>query len=323
MENKLYKVNEVNEFINQGKILTLAGDERVLSKLEKGKWIGGTIPYFMGDKEGLFSQELIFVNEISENAVNFSITSYSKSEINKIVDDSYSNGFSIVIVPPFTEVHKEFALKIPDNQNLFNNPITGWVSGTDLSSNDIAKTYNGLTGENYTDKIVALHAELPANKIARIDIVNIFRQSKENVVIEFLEDGFSCKNCLINGTETNFAQYIEEHNIDNKLPLISDYSGALINVSIQYITGDTVNLYAPVFKGRKYKFAEPIPDYVKSFNSLVKGMDLQPKFSCNCILNYLYGELEGKKINNITGPITFGEIGYQLLNQTLVLLHID
>jgi hypothetical protein len=41
-------------------------------------------------------------------------------------------------------------------------------------------------------------------------------------------------------------------------------------------------------------------------------------FSCNCILNFLYGELEGKSIGTFTGPVTFGEIAYQLVNQTLV-----
>ena len=46
-------------------------------------------------------------------------------------------------------------------------------------------------------------------------------------------------------------------------------------------------------------------------------------FSCNCILNYLYSELEGKKTGGITGPITFGEIAYQLLNQTMVYLTIE
>ena len=43
-------------------------------------------------------------------------------------------------------------------------------------------------------------------------------------------------------------------------------------------------------------------------------------FSCNCILNYLYSELEGKQTGPITGPITFGEVAYQLLNQTMVYL---
>ena len=41
------------------------------------------------------------------------------------------------------------------------------------------------------------------------------------------------------------------------------------------------------------------------------------------MLNYLYAELEGKKTGSIVGPITFGEIAYVLLNQTLVHLLIE
>ena len=46
-------------------------------------------------------------------------------------------------------------------------------------------------------------------------------------------------------------------------------------------------------------------------------------FSCNCVLNYLYAGLEGKKTGEFNGPATFGEIAYQLLNQTLVYLTIS
>lgn len=36
----------------------------------------------------------------------------------------------------------------------------------------------------------------------------------------------------------------------------------------------------------------------------------------------LYGGLEGRKTGHITGPITFGEIAHQLLNQTMVRLYL-
>ena len=42
----------------------------------------------------------------------------------------------------------------------------------------------------------------------------------------------------------------------------------------------------------------------------------------NCILNYLYCELEGRKIPPYYGPVTFGEVAYQLMNQTLVYCEI-
>jgi len=45
-------------------------------------------------------------------------------------------------------------------------------------------------------------------------------------------------------------------------------------------------------------------------------------YTCNCILNFLYGELEGKVIGSFDGPVTFGEIAYQLVNQTLVYVSI-
>jgi hypothetical protein len=83
-----------------------------------------------------------------------------------------------------------------------------------------------------------------------------------------------------------------------------------------------VSLYAPVFTGVKYRIAAPVPDYIGSFaKALPKGVN--PAFSCNCILNFLYSELEGKVTAGITGPVTFGEIAYQLLNQTLVYLTIE
>lgn len=323
MESKLYTFDEVSEFINQGKILALAGIESLLSELPKGNWIGGTIPYFMGKNTSLFSKDLIFVNDLSDNEKNFSIKSYDVSNIQNIVGDTYANGYTIVIFPPFTEVHKEYAVQIPHNKHLFDNPITGWVAGIDLDSNSIAKTYNGLTGQRYIDAAVAMHIELPEEKIAWLDIVNIFEQSDEEVEIKFLQEGFSCETCLVNGVETNFAHYLKEREIDTKLPLISDYSGALINVSIQSIARDKVYFYAPVFADKTYKFAKPIPDYVKCFNDEITSHTITPEFACNCILNYLYGEMEGKYIDNISGPITFGEIGYQLLNQTLVLMYIE
>jgi hypothetical protein len=40
-------------------------------------------------------------------------------------------------------------------------------------------------------------------------------------------------------------------------------------------------------------------------------------------LNYLYSGLEGRNTAPFVGPITFGEIAYQLLNQTLVYLQMQ
>ena len=66
-----------------------------------------------------------------------------------------------------------------------------------------------------------------------------------------------------------------------------------------------------------------VDDYAKEFNRKREEVGAHaPVFSCNCILNYLYCGLEGKKIPPYCGPVTFGEIAYQLLNQTLVYCEI-
>jgi hypothetical protein len=84
-----------------------------------------------------------------------------------------------------------------------------------------------------------------------------------------------------------------------------------------------VHLYAPVFSGITYRFAQPIADYAAEFNRQIAAIeDKSSVFACNCILNYLYGGLEGKDLGGFYGPITFGEIAWQLLNQTLVYLQI-
>ncbi|EKO40320.1 MAG: hypothetical protein B193_0938, partial [Solidesulfovibrio magneticus str. Maddingley MBC34] len=101
-----------------------------------------------------------------------------------------------------------------------------------------------------------------------------------------------------------------------------------VNISFQDVdeVEGQVKFYAPVFTGIRYKHARPVTDYVKVFNDRLgrEGAidSSRVAFSCNCILNYLYSELEGKKTDPFVGPVTFGEIAYQLLNQTLVYLEI-
>ncbi len=324
MESKLYSVEEVKSLIDEGHLLALAGDEKVLSKLPKGNWIAGTIPYFMDIDKALFTQNQVYVNKLADSSDNFVIKSFDENDIKTILDDSFDNGFSFVILPAFQNVHSAYALDMPDVKELYNNPVVGWVSGIELNSTDTPKVYNGQTGEEFESKAIIAHVELPKNKIAQLDIVNIFNQDENSPDIQFFIDSFEVVNCLINGQEKNLAEYITENNLDTKLPLVADYSGASINVSIKEVDveNEMVSFFAPIFANKVYKFAKPINDYVNEFEINVKQLETKNEFSCNCVLNYFYGELEGKKINNVQGPITFGEIAYQLLNQTLVTLNI-
>ena len=123
----------------------------------------------------------------------------------------------------------------------------------------------------------------------------------------------------------NLAQYLAQQGIDTRLPLVADYSGAMVNVSFKAVdaAAGRVDFYAPVFDDVEYRIAEPVPDYARSFAQSLPGDALGARWSCNCILNYLYGGLEGQRTGPITGPMTFGEIAYQLLNQTMVYVNLE
>ena len=325
MESKLYEIETVIDLINDGQLLALAGDENVLRNLPKGNWIAGTIPYFMGVEKGLFSQDLIFVNQLTNLSNEFLIKEYDVINIENIAEDSYENGFTMIIVPPFQDIHKEFALKSKEVDGMYDNPVFGWVAGINLNSEDVPKTFNGTTGISSVDKAIAVHVKLPDDKVARLEIVNIFKQDISGIEIQPLEDGFEISDCLINGERTNFAKYITDNNIDIKPPLTTSYSGAIINVSFKEVDAENnkVELYAPVFKDSVYRLSIPVNNYAADFEKNIPKINNSVEFACNCILNYLYGELEGKRIENFTGPITFGEIAYTLLNQTMVYLVIE
>jgi len=113
--------------------------------------------------------------------------------------------------------------------------------------------------------------------------------------------------------------------MDTRLPLVADYGGAMINVSFRGADAESgkVEFFAPLFKDVEYRHAKPVGDYLRTFmDQKPQGIDTRLIFSCNCVLNYLYSGLEGKRTTGFIGPITFGEVAYQLLNQTAVYLEI-
>ncbi|MFP4364090.1 MAG: DUF6976 family protein [Spirochaetia bacterium] len=322
----LKTVNEVKQEIEKGKTLLVAGEEELLLQLPAGNWIGGTIPYFMSEEGGLTTQERLFVTELPSVVKNVTIQFYGPEELAAIPADAPENGFSLIIIPAESQVHQEYAENAPDYPDLFMKPILGWVSGVHLSDlgKKTPKVFHGKKTEASNNKIVVMHAEVPENYIPSINIINLFKQGN-GAKIQFPEPGFVVKTAFIDGEKQNFAEYIMKNKIDTKLPMVADYSGAMVNVSIQSVDTETgkVHLYAPVFPDVTYRFAAPVENYVKDFNSALPKTTVNTVFSCNCILNFLYSELEGKKTEGLYGPMTFGEVAYQLLNQTLVYLKLE
>lgn len=314
---------EAAALIKTQKLLHISGTESLLRKLPAGNWIGGSTEYFLAETGGQVRSDALDVLEL--NFTEYKFASYGAEDLPNVAKDAYDNGFSIIILPFDSAVHKQYAQNAANYEDIFLKNIVGWISGLNLNAADQTPVaVNGSAGETLTDKAAALHIGLPEGKTAQLNILNIFNADTQSPVITFGEDGFKAQNCYIDGKETVFADYIARGNLDTKLPLVGDYSGAGINISIKSIEDGAVNFYAPVFKGIEYRFAEAVPDYVGAFHKKITEItDTDSAFACNCILNFLYGNLEGKNLGGFYGPITFGEIAWQLLNQTLVYLQIS
>jgi hypothetical protein len=325
MNHVLYSVEDTCRLIQGKKPLLLAGAEQLLRQLPKGDWIGGTIPYFMGDDGCALDENRIFVTELPPQAIGGSVKLYNLETIPQIANDAYVNGLSLLVLPAFSAIHEEYAKGAPGYEGMYLRPIAGWVAGTSTSElgKVSPKVFFGPTGKISSEHAVALHIELPPTCTANIDIVNLFTPGS-GPDIEFSATSFEAGDCLIGGQRRNLAAYIDEEKIDTRLPLVADLCGAVLNTSIAEINRKTkvVKFFAPVFKGIRYRVASQIGKYAEEFKLLMpQTADLA--FSCNCILNYVYGELEGKSLGNIRGPMTFGEVAYQLLNQTLVYVEIE
>lgn len=321
----LIDASETARRILAGDRLLLAAQEEVLLSLPAGNWIGGTIPYFMTPEGGVVSRELVSVTDIPIQSTSVEIRTYDESSIARICMDAPDNGVTFLILPSSSPVHLEFAQKAPDFQGMYLNPLVGWISGVHLDDlgKKTPKVVDGRTVTAHANLGLATHCGLPSGQVARIGIVNPFCPG-DGDVLTFPVGGLQIHRCLVNGQERVFSDYLLERKVDTRLPLVADYSGAMVNVSFQGIDSSLgrVDLYAPVFPGVDYHLARSVGDYVEDFRKLLpKNVDAV--FSCNCILNFVYSQLEGKASECMTGPVTFGEIACQLLNQTMVYAAIE
>jgi hypothetical protein len=317
----LISVREASELIATGRPMLIAGEASRLAQLPKGQWIGGTTPYFMTRSGGVVDSERVFVTLLGAPIESTSVRIYQASELQRVIDNYPQHGCSFIILPAGSEAHLRFDRECASWPGLFNAPLIGWNAGVQLSeiAGSLPKVFDGTTLQAFENAAVVLHATTNDEHIARIEIINAFQQGGGDT-ITFPQSGFSVTDCLVNGQPWNFVDYIRQNGVDTRWPLVADYAGAQINVSFQGIDDSPkrVRLYAPVFEDVEYRLAEPIANLAEFFGKEFAARKLKPAFSCNCILNFLYAELEGKRTGDATGPITFGEIAYIQLNQTLV-----
>ena len=314
--------------IRSGATLAIAGDEDALAALPSGNWIGGTIPYFMSQQGGVTTRKHLFVTPLDFHpGLTPTIRHYDVASLSQVCAEAPANGFSLIILPAFSEAHFEYAHHAAMYEEMFMKPLVGWIAGIHLDDmgKRSPKVRDGRSGELLDNQAVVVHVPLPENVSANVSIVNLFSQG-DGDLIEFETSGFEASTCLVNGKPTSLAKYLQRIGHDTRLPLVADYSGALINVSLKAVDEkqDIVQFYGPVFPHVAYKLARPFSgSYETAFGQAIADLPEKAGFSCNCVLNYLYCELEGKRTGHVTGPMTFGEVAYVLLNQTVVHLTLE
>ncbi len=345
MKRQLYSIDEVVQFIEEGRYLVISGGEDILSKLPKGNWIGGTSTYFMNVDHAVHTKNKVFVDDLTDIGINYDIRLYSNEDIKNIAVDAFDNGFTVVIIPNGSSVYNEFSLHSLSYDQIFNNPVVGFISGVledevaerygignacDNNENKSDKVYlplvfDGRMPKMYGDYAVAIHVELPDNKMARAEVLNVETIDKKSPTITFPKTSFTQSDCLINGEKHNIADFLIEVGYQSNYNLVADYNGFIVSRDIKEINPlmKEVSFFSPVFDDEVYYLANRIDDYKELFdkNLLYYNKDNVP-YSCICISYYMRGSLNNKKIN-MEGVFGFGEIAFHTLNRTLVFLEID
>lgn len=318
----LMSVAEVTALIGTGELLALAADRAVLTRLPRGNWIAGSTPYFMAEQGGCQDRERVFVQRFGD--LQGHIRRYQPETLPEVLEEAPEHGLSVLILPAGSAILEAFAREAPLYPEMYLKPLVGWVAGIAIDDvgSDTAVVVDGRDGCVAVNEAVVLHLQLPAQLVANVHAINLFEPG-DGPEIRFPRTGFEVSDCLVDGQPANFAHYLIEQAGAGSLPLVADYCGAMINVSVQAVEANGVRFYAPVFEGVGYRLARPVQDYPAEFLAAMPSRTGPVVFGCNCILNYLNCGLEGRRTEGLDGPITFGEVGYQLMNQTAVMVTLD
>jgi len=320
MSQGLFTPEEVSAMILAGNNLLLAGDAQLLSLLPAGNWIGGSTPFFILYPENkTTSFDKIFVNRLPDFITKVEVREYDETNIQSIFNDGPENGFTVLIMPSFSSVAVEYSINCTNYDNFAAYPVCGWLAGQPLDVIMTEKSYtaSGVGPCISSEKGVAMHISIPESKYAEIHIFNPYKQGDGDCIM-FEENSLMVKNAIINGVKRNFAEYLREIGYDMLMPLVADYSGAMINDVICAMNGSEVPMSAPVIKDVDYRLGV-LDDHIVE-PSLINE---QIVFSVTCIGNFLQPNICAQYLKKMNGPVVFGEIAYQQIGQTTVYVTVD
>ncbi|MFZ4703571.1 MAG: DUF6976 family protein [Candidatus Methylumidiphilus sp.] len=86
------------ELILGSATLAVAGDENVLAALPMGNWMGGAIPYFMGQDGGVTTRGQVFITPLSPYPGHEPcIKLYDTATLSQVCVEAPDNGFSALV----------------------------------------------------------------------------------------------------------------------------------------------------------------------------------------------------------------------------------
>jgi len=303
-----------------GDNLLLAGDTKLLSQLPAGNWIGGSTPFFILHPENrTTSYDKIFVNRLPDFVTHVEIREYDETNIQNIFNEGPQNGFTVLIMPYASPVAVEYSINATNYDGFAAHPVCGWLAGQPLDIILTEKSYtaSGAGPRISSEKGTAMHISLPKSKYAEIHIFNPYKQGDGDSIM-FEESNLMVKDAIINGKKRNFAEYLREIGYDMLMPLVANYSGAMINDVICAMDGPEVPMSAPVFKNMDYRLG--VVD-----DNIVEPTLMSDKivFSVTCIGNFLQPHICEQYLRKMNGPVVYGEIAYQQIGQTTVYVTVD
>ena len=320
MAQGLFTPEEVSSMIRAGKSLLLAGDAKLLSQLPAGNWIGGSTPYFiLYPVNRITSFDKIFVTSLPDFVTTTEIREYDETTIQNIFNEGPENGFTVLIMPFASPVTVNYSLNATNYENFAVHPVCGWLAGQPNEILMTEKSYSasGIGPCLFSEKAVAMHISLPESKFAEISIFNPYKQGDGDSIM-FDHSSLTVTDAIINGETRNFAEYLREIGFDKQIPLVTNYSGVMINVVILDAGESEVYLTAPVFKNVDYRIATIDNNITEP--SLVSDRII---FSITCVGNFFHPDYCEKYLRKMNGPAVFGEIAYQQIGLTTVSVTVD
>jgi hypothetical protein len=324
MTHGLFTPQEVTAMILAGNNLLLAGDINLLSQLPAGNWIGGSTPYSILAEVRSESYDKIFVNRLPEYVTAVEIKEYNTATIRNIYNDGPHNGFTVLIMPYQSKIAEEYSFNVTGYENFAMRPVCGWIAAIPIgvAFTEKACTVSGKGPCISPVNAVAMHISLPETKYAEIHTFNPYVQG-DGDRIQFDRDSITVTDAIINGSKRSFPEYLRETGYNTSepsidVPLVGDYTGAMINNVIENTDERQVLMAVPVFKHIDYKFAR-IGDNIVAPALL----DDRIVFSVTCFGNYARPHICSQYLRQMKGPAAFGEIAYQHICQTTVYVTVD